>query len=689
MLTNEQRRTAWVAAALILGIALLYWPVAGFDFINFDDDVYVVRNDHLNHGFTWAGFCWFFQIGYAGYWHPLTWMSHALDCQLFGLRPGPPHVVNVLLHAATAILLFLVLKRMTGAFWRSAMVAALFAWHPLRVESVAWIAERKDELSALFWMLALWAYVRYAESLKSQISKFKLFYALTLLFFALGLMAKPMVVTLPCVLLLLDWWPLGRLGPDAPRPYARLILEKLPFFLLAACSSILTVIAQGRNGAVATLEIVSFHTRLINGLVGYLRYAEKMFWPANLSVIYPLAFKWPVLQIVLALFFLAGLSLAALMFWKSRPYWLVGWLWYVGTIFPVIGFVQVGGQAMADRFSYIPSIGILLIVCWAADDLTRAWRGRRVFLTLAAVAVLAACAARTRAQVNYWRNSGTLFQHALAVDPENYFAHSSYGCYLRDCGQLEQARQECQRAIEINPAYVMGYSFVSSVLALEGRKDEAMQALRDGLKIRPDYSGARCNLAKLLFERKLYGQAESELEEGLKLDPDDAGLHFFLGHALAGQHKDEAAEEQFAQCARLAPDDSAGHFQWALMLAARHKIPEAIAQYREVLRLQPDLADALNNLAWLLAASPDARLRDGAQAVQLASRACALTHTNEAVKIGTLANACAEAGRFAEAAAWAQKASEVALAHGQTNVAEQNLELQKLYRARRAFYEFY
>jgi hypothetical protein len=197
------------------------------------------------------------------------------------------------------------------------------------------------------------AYVRYAESLKSQISKFKLFYALTLLFFALGLMAKPMVVTLPCVLLLLDWWPLGRLGPDAPRPYARLILEKLPFFLLAACSSILTVIAQGRNGAVATLEIVSFHTRLINGLVGYLRYAEKMFWPANLSVIYPLAFKWPVLQIVLALFFLAGLSLAALMFWKSRPYWLVGWLWYVGTIFPVIGFVQVGGQAMADRFSVI------------------------------------------------------------------------------------------------------------------------------------------------------------------------------------------------------------------------------------------------------------------------------------------------------------------------------------------------
>jgi tetratricopeptide (TPR) repeat protein len=676
-----------VATALILGTALLYGPAAAFDFTNFDDGLYVVHNDHLKNGFSWPGLRWCFQIGYASNWHPLTWLSHTLDCQLFGLRPGPPHVVNILLHAADSALLFLVLKRLTGAFWRSAMVAALFAWHPLHVESVAWVAERKDVLSALFWMLALWAYVRYARIINCQLSIVN--YCCALVFFALGLMAKPMVVTLPCVLLLLDGWPLGRFGVGAPKPYARLLLEKLPFFLLAAGSCILTMMAQNQGGAVASLEIVSLSTRVMNGLVSYMLYLEKLFWPSHLSVIYPLVFKWPALQVVMALVILAGLSATALIFWKSRPYWLMGWLWFLVTLIPVIGLVQVGGQSMADRYAYLPSIGIFIIVCWTVEELARPWRGRRAFLTLAAAVALAACAVQTMVQLRYWRNSGTLFQHALAVDPNNYFAHSSYGCYLRDLGQLEQARVECQRSVEISPTYVKGYIYLSSVLALEGRKNGAMTALRESLKIRPDFSDARCELAKLLFEKKLFLEAETELEEGLKFDPDDAGLHFFLGHALAARQKYDAAEEQFAQCARLAPQDSAGHFQWALLLAARHKIPDAIAQYRAALQIEPDLAEALNNLAWLLAANPDPKLRNGDEAVELASRACALTQTNEAIKIGTLANACAEAGRFEEAVAWAQKAGEVALAHGQTNVAEQNLELQKLYRAHRAFYEYY
>jgi protein O-mannosyl-transferase len=688
MLAKEQQRTAWVAAVLILGTALLYWPVATFDFINFDDNLYVLNNDHLKNGFSWLGLRWCFQIGYAGYWHPLTWLSHMLDCQLFGLRPGPPHVVNVLLHAANSALLFLVMKRLTRTFWRSAMVAALFAWHPLRVESVAWVAERKDVLSVLFWMLALWAYVRYAEEFKVQSSKFKFYYWLTLLFFALGLMAKPMVITLPCVLLLLDWWPLGRFGPDAPKPYLRVIVEKLPLFLLAAGSGILTVMAQNEGGAVASLGIVPVSTRVLNGLVCYLRYVEKLFWPANLSVIYPLVFKLPVLEVVLALVFLAGISAGALILWKSRPYWLVGWLWFLGTLFPVIGLVQAGGQSMADRFTYLPSIGIFIIVCWAAHDLTRRWRRQRAFLTLMAALALAACAMQTNVQVGYWRNSGTLFRHALAIDPNNYIAHSCYGCYLRDLGQLEQARIECRRAVEISPIYVVGYTFLSSVLEMEGKKEDAMAALRESLKIRPDFSGARCDLARLLFEKNLYPEAAAELEKGLKFDPTDAGLHLYLGHALALHGQYETAEEQFAEGARVAPQDPAPHFQWALALAAQHKIAGAIAQYRAALQLKPDFANALNNLAWLLASSPDPQFRDGAEAVQLASRACALTHTNEAIKIETLANACAEAGRFEEAVAWAQRASEVALAHGQTNAAEQNLQLQKLYQAHRAYYEY-
>jgi tetratricopeptide (TPR) repeat protein len=688
MLAKEQQRTVWVVAVLILGTALLYWPVAGFDFTNFDDNLYILNNDHLNKGFTWAGLTWCFQASYAGYWLPLTWMSHMLDCQLFGLHPGPPHVVNVLLHATDSCLLFLVLKRLTRTFWRSAMVAALFAWHPLHVESVAWVAERKDVLSALFWMLALWAYVRYVDVLKSDACHFRFFYGLTLLFFALGLMAKPMVITLPCVLLLLDWWPLGRMGADKPKPYARLILEKLPFFLLAAGSGVITTIAQAQGNGVASLKFVTLATRICNGLVSYLRYVEKLFWLANLSVIYPLVLKLPAREVVLALGFVAGISVVALILRKSRPYWLMGWLWFLGTLFPVIGLVQVGAQSMADRFSYIPSIGIFIIVCWAANDLTRQWRGRPAFLTLLAAAALAACAARTHAQVRYWQNSGTLFRHALAIDPDNYIAHGWYGCYLRDLGQLEPARIQCQQAVEIAPTFLLGYTFLSGVLEMEGRKDGAIAALRAAVKIRPDYSDARCDLAKLLFEKNLYLEAQSELEEGLKLDPTDPDLHLFLGHALAARRQYEAAEEQFSEGARLAPRDPASHYQWALALAAQQKIPAAMAQYRAALQLQPDFPNALNNLAWLLSASPEAQLRDGAQAVQLASRACALTHTNEAIKIETLANACAEAGRFEEAVAWAQAARQVALAHGQTNVAEDTLELQKLYQARRPFYQY-
>ena len=507
-----------MAAALIAGTLLLYWPAAGFDFVSFDDGVYVVNNDHLNQGFSRAGLAWCFQAGYASNWHPLTWMSHMLDCQLFGLRSGPPHVVNILLHAADSVLLFLVLKRLTGAFWRSGMVAALFAWHPLHVESVAWVSERKDVLSALFWMLTLLAYVRYADGLRLQNLKAKFYLRLALLFFALGLMAKPMLVTLPCVLLLLDWWPLQRMGPIPLKHFSQLLAEKASFFLLAACSGVLTLLAQSMNDSVASLKFISLSMRLWNGAVGYLRYLEKMFWPAHLSVIYPLVFKLPGLEVVLGVGCLAGISAMAVISRKNRPYFLAGWLWYLITLLPVIGLVQVGGQSMADRYSYLPSIGVFIIVCWAATDLTRQWAGRRAFLLLISAVTLTACAFRTRAQLGCWQDTRTLFQNAIAVDPDNYIAHSSYGNYLQSLGQLEPARLECQRAVEIMPAYVLGYTCLSSVLEAQGRTNEAITTLRDGLKIRPDFSDARCELAKLLFDNDRNVEAETELEAGLKID---------------------------------------------------------------------------------------------------------------------------------------------------------------------------
>ncbi len=688
MFAKEQRRTIWLAAGLVLGTALLYWPVAGFDFTNFDDDVYVSNNSHISNGFSWSGLFWCFQAGYAGYWHPLTWMSHMLDCQLFGLQAGMHHVVNVFLHAASSVILFLALKRMTHVFWSSAMVAALFAWHPLHVESVAWVAERKDVLSGLFWMLALYSYTRYVEEFNFRGSRIKWFYGLTVLFFALGLMAKPMVVTLPCVLLLLDWWPLGRLKIIGIKSYRRLILEKLPFLLIAAAASFTTVISQNRVGAVATLQFVPLETRIPNALVSYLRYTEKLLMPSKLSVIYPLHFKLPALDIVLAAAFLATISTLAILLWKDRPYWLVGWLWFLGVLAPMIGLIQVGGQSMADRFSYIPSIGIFIIVCWTVDDLTRPWQRRAVPLALLGAVTLAACARQCRVQVGYWQNSGTLFRHALAIDPDNYIAHTSYGLYLCQLGQLQQARLECQRAVEIMPSNVIGYIKLCHVLELQGKADEAMAVLGASLKVRPDFSDARCELATLLLEKGRSPEAQNELQQGLAFDSANPQLHLYLGYALAQQSNFDAAENEFAQAARLAPSDSASHFQWALALAAQHKIAEAIAQYRAALQIQPDFANALNNLAWLLTASGDPRLRDGAQAVDLASRACALTQTNDAIKIETLANACAESGRFNEAVAWTQKGSQVALAHGQTNLGEQMLELQKLYQAHRVFHDY-
>jgi tetratricopeptide (TPR) repeat protein len=687
MWAKDRRRTAWVAAALLFGTVALYWPATTFDFTNLDDNFYILFNDHVRNGLNWPSLRWSFQAGYCCNWHPVTWMSHMVDCQLFGLHPGPPHGVNVLLHAADSALLFVVLKRLTQAFWRSATVAAFFALHPLHVESVAWVAERKDVLSAFFWMLILWTYVRYVEHIRIRSSKSRIFYTMTLLLFALGLMAKPMLITLPFVLLLLDWWPLGRWVAGGDKLNARLILEKLPFFALSAGSGVLTLIAQSRGGAMASLSSVPFETRLWNALVCYLRYVEKLFWPAGLSVIYPLVSKPGAWEIAVSLAFLTGISALAFVLRKSCPYWTAGWLWYIVALLPVIGLIQVGLQSMSDRYVYLPSIGIFIIICWAANDFTKSWKNQRLFLTVAASVGLAACGAGTISQLQYWRNSGTLFQHALALDPNNYVAHSSYGAYLRDQGQLEPARLECQKAVEIAPRYALGYTILSGVLYLEGRKDDAIAALRQCLDLEPALSAPRAELAKLLLAERLYPPARKELEEGLKFHPEDPNLHFLLGHALALEGNQDLAQEQFIQGLRLAPDDAMGHYYFALTVAARHDTAAAIAEYRAALQAKPDFADALNNLAWILAANPEDQFRNGDEAVRLASRACALTQTNEAIKIGTLANACAEAGRFQEALDWARKAGEVALAHGQTNLAARDRDLQQLYETRQVFHE--
>jgi Flp pilus assembly protein TadD len=585
-------------------------------------------------------------------------------------------------------LLFLVLKRTTKAFWLSALVAALFAWHPLRVESVAWVAERKDVLSTFFWMLSLWAYVGYVEALKATATVRHKFYALALVSFVLGLLSKPMILTLPCALVLLDYWPLARFQLATSRDWHRLILEKVPFFALAAGSAVMTTIAADKGGALASTRFVRLSTRIETALVGYPSYLGKLLWPTRLSVIYPLASQLPTLEICLAAVLLAAVTIAAVRLRSTRPYILVGWLWFLGILFPVMGLMQAGGQSIADRFTYVPSIGFFILTCWMVNDLTREWNDRPVFLSGLAGVILAACVLQTAHQLKYWRNSGTLFQHALALNPDNFLAHCSYGCYLRDLGQLEPAEAQCRRSLEVAPNYVMGYIYLAGILEMESRSDQAISVLQAGLKVRPDFPDARCELAKLLFARNLYQDAEAELQEGLKLDPDDAQLHLYLGYELARQGNHSGADEQFAAGIRLDPSDPAGHFQWALNLAAQHKMPDAIVHYRAALRLQPDLPNALNNLAWLLSTSPDPNIRDGPEAVLLAKRACILTQTNDPVKIETLATAFASAGDFGQAVKWAQTATTVALAHGQTNIADQSMALQKLFRSHKPYYEY-
>ena len=460
---NRQKAKALLACLVLgLGTMLLYGPVTDFDFISLDDTAYVVNNFHINGGLNWHELPWCFQAGHAGNWHPLTWISHALDCQFFGLRPGGHHATNVAIHTANSVLLFLILRRMTGAFWRSFVVAALFAWHPLHVESVAWIAERKDVLCALFWMLTLWAYLNYA--VKRGVGR----YSLVLLLFALGLMAKPMLVTLPFVLLLLDWWPLNRLrlnpggfsrsatvpvasvgvpptefvthvandsglnaateaktGPARAELFVSLIVEKIPFFLLAVACCVLTIVAQHRSEAMASLSDLPFKDRLMNAVVSYLRYLEKIVWPADLSILYPFTVAWPRWEIVLAVVTLAAIT--ALFAWRraAGPYLLVGWLWFLGTLIPVIGLVQVGAQAMADRYAYIPSIGIFLALCWGAYDLVKDLPHHRGFLLVVSIAILTACVLVSSRQIQFWKNSGTLFSHAIEVTRDNFVPEST------------------------------------------------------------------------------------------------------------------------------------------------------------------------------------------------------------------------------------------------------------------------
>jgi protein O-mannosyl-transferase len=618
----------------LLGAATLgvFWPALHCGFVNYDDPGYVTLNANVQHGLNWGSLQWALTTGYASNWHPLTWVSHIIDCRLYGLEPAGHHLTSLVLHLASSILLFLVLNRMTSALWPSAFVAAMFALHPLRVESVVWVAERKDVLSAFFWMLTIGAYARFTEEVKIGGSRSKFFYVLSLVFFAFGLMSKPMLVTLPFVLLLLDFWPLGRLEFGESFSW-RLIGEKIPFLLLAAGDSVVTFFAQKQSGVVEPLTAFPWSTRLANIPVAYARYVSKNFWPSGLAASYPHR-PLGLLEVGGAVCLLAVISILALRRRTTQPYLAVGWFWFLGVLVPTIGLVQVGLQSMADRYSYLPSIGLWIMVAWGARD----WIGdhviRRNVATVAGGLAIAACIVMTPMQIQYWQNTGTLLARRASVSDPSYAVYYDLGCYTMGQGNYSEAIVDFKKAIEAPPDptpltnHAIAFNNLGFAYLHEGQISNAVANLEQALALQPRYPEAYYNLGGAFLANGQPDVAIDCLQRALAQDSTVAETHYRIANAL--------------------------------VKLGRHG--EAIAQYSQALALRPGMDEAVNNLALLLATCPDRSLRDGPRAIALAAQASQRAHDQNPEILGTLAAAYAETGKFADAAATAQRAHQLALA---------------------------
>lgn len=589
-----------IGFALVAGTLLLYCPVTHDAFTNFDDDGYITGNPHVRDGLSWPGILWAFKSGYAANWHPLTWISHMIDCQLFGINhPGAHHLVNVLFHAGNTLLLFVLLNYLTGAMWRSAFVAALFAWHPMHVESVAWAAERKDVLSAFFWMLTLLAYARFVKSQKPNPSSVEFasspFYWLALFLFACGLMSKPMVVTLPFVLLLLDFWPLQRFHHSALK---RLIVEKIPFFLMAFAASVVTFLVQKTGGAVSS-DPLSF--RVLNALWAYERYIAKLFWPTNLAIVYPFETHGLLALGIVAALLLAICSLAFIVLSSRKPYFFVSWFWFLGTLVPAIGVIEVGSASMADRYSYLPSIGLFILVTWGLADFLES-RGRQNLLVPAAVAALGACLVLTWIQIGYWRNSITLFSHAVAVTTDNYVADACLGQALDVAGDESDALKYCSDAVRIDPDYPPGQFFYGVVLWKTGDTTNALNCLNVAAKSATHDAGFQYTLGKFLLEHGWVDKATARFTAALEDDPDFVEAYNALGKALWKEGQVQPATDQLSRAVALQPNNPQFHYDLGTILLADSKKDQAIDQFSKAIQLQPDFPLAEQNLAVALAA---------------------------------------------------------------------------------------
>jgi len=613
----SRHRSLWICL-LLAGVTLaVYWPVTRYEFVNYDDSDFITANPIIQAGVTARGFHYALSAEVARNWHPLTLFSHMLDCQLFGLRAGGHHLTSLLLHIANSLLLFFVLKRMTAAFWRSALVAALFAWHPLHVESVAWVAERKDVLSAFFWWLTIWAWLGYAGAFKNPGLKSKLFYCLAVFLYGLAALSKPMVVTLPFILLLLDFWPLGRFQLRAPPPPAkdgraksrppppaakpaaklpqpwRLLLEKIPFFFISAALCWKTFLVQKGGGAMLDSAHLPLASRLGNALISYVRYPAKMFWPENLSPLYIRIGGWQAWQVASAAILLAGLTAWIVAQARTRPWLALGWFWYAGMLVPVIGLVQVGMQSMADRYSYLPFVGLFIILAWGGAEVAARFRPPRFLPGLMAALSLGACLLLTARQITCWQDSETLFKKMIDVSDKNYMAHFNLGNLYSREGKTDLAIAQYRLALEAEPNYPDAHNNLAGLLLNQKQYDQAIQHYQDAARLLPSTS-AFFNLANTFADAararrdtNLFAQSVRAYQQSLQLDPDSFATHNNFGMAWQDQGQDNLAVAEFQAAVRAKPDFELGHFNLANALTRVGKLDEAIAHYQAAALLNP------------------------------------------------------------------------------------------------------
>jgi tetratricopeptide (TPR) repeat protein len=620
----------WISLALAAVTLVVFWPVTHFQFVTYDDPDFVLSNPYVQAGLTAQSFIWAWHSEVARNWHPITMMTHMLDCQFYAMNAGRHHLTNLLIHIANSVLLFHLLKLMTRLTWRSAFIAGLFALHPLHVESVAWIAERKDVLSTLFWFASIWAYVQYTKGKK-------IFYAVALVLFALGLMSKPMLVTGPFLLLLLDFWPLGRAKPFR----MKLLWEKAPFLLLSIADCVVTYLIQLHGGAVRTVTTLSLGARVANALISYLRYIEKMFWPRNLAALYLRMGDWPIWLVLIAAAVLAVVSILAIKQRSRRPWLAVGWFWYLGTLVPVIGLVQVGMQSMADRFTYVPLIGIFIILTWGVTELAQQWAFPKFASPAASGAVLVICAGLTAHQVQYWKDSEALFGRMIAVSKNNYMAHYNLGnFYLRE-HQADRAEAEYKAALEQEPNYAEAHNNFGNLL-LEQKQYEAaldhyqtairlnaqpvyylnyantladmasahhdtnafaaaVRAYGQAIAVDPNSSEAHCNLGMTWAAQGRDAEAAAEFREAIRLKPDYETAQMNLGNSASRLGRMDEAAAAYAAAERLNPNDPEIHNDLAMCYAMQNKLSEAAREFVEVIRFQPDNGGAEGNLGNALA----------------------------------------------------------------------------------------